>query len=77
MSDDSFKASELRRRYQAGGSLPDDNLSARQLRARHGIESNKKNFGGDGSDSSGLIPIILFILVALLVGGYVYKNYLS
>ena len=29
-------------RYQAGGSLPDEALSASQLRARHGINSNNK-----------------------------------
>ena len=41
-ADDQMGASELRKRYHAGGSLPDDNLSASQLRARKGIKPNSK-----------------------------------
>lgn len=40
MSDDSFSASQLRQRYHKGGSLGDSELTASQLRARHGIPSN-------------------------------------
>jgi hypothetical protein len=29
-------------RYAKGGSVPDDGMSAAQLRARHGIASNKR-----------------------------------
>ncbi len=39
--DSDLSASELRQRYHRGGSIPDDQLSAPQLRARHGIAKNK------------------------------------
>ena len=39
--DSDLSASELRQRYHRGGTLRDDELSAQQLRARHGIPSNK------------------------------------
>lgn len=42
MSDDGFSASELRRRYALGGQAADNELSAAQLRARHGIKANSK-----------------------------------
>ena len=41
MGDDSFSASELRQRYHKGGSVPDSDLSASQLRGRYGIENTK------------------------------------
>ena len=37
MGDSEYSASELRKRYQRGGELRDDELSAPQLRARHGM----------------------------------------
>lgn len=40
MGDSSLSASELRQRYQRGGDYKDDELTASQLRARHGIKSN-------------------------------------
>ena len=43
MVDSGMSASELRQRYHRGGSANDDELSAAQLRARHGIPSNKGN----------------------------------
>jgi len=39
--DSSLSAGELRQRYLRGGSVPDDELTTSQLRARHGIPSNK------------------------------------
>lgn len=36
--DDNYSASELRRRYNKGGSLQDSDLSAAQLRARHNVK---------------------------------------
>lgn len=39
-TDDCCSASELRRRYQMGGNLKDDDLTAPQLRARYGIQKN-------------------------------------
>lgn len=41
MDDSACSASELRQRYHKGGSAADDELTAAQLRARHGISSNK------------------------------------
>jgi hypothetical protein len=44
MSDDndsSMSASQLRNRYNRGGTAKDDELTASQLRARHGIAKNK------------------------------------
>lgn len=41
MGDSDLSASELRQRYLRGGTLRDDELSAQQLRARHGIPSNR------------------------------------
>lgn len=38
--DDQHSASELRRRYHAGGSVKDSDLPASQLRARYGIAGN-------------------------------------
>jgi hypothetical protein len=42
MGDSGYSASELRQRYHKGGSVGDDELTAAQLRARHGIPSNQK-----------------------------------
>jgi hypothetical protein len=38
MGDDGYSASELRRRYNKGGTLQDSDLSAAQLRARHNVK---------------------------------------
>ena len=43
MADSNMSASELRQRYHRGGNAQDDELSAAQLRARHGISSNKSS----------------------------------
>jgi len=42
MADDGMSASELRAQYARGGSLDDSQLTASQLRARHGIQANTK-----------------------------------
>jgi len=36
--DDQYGASELRQRYNKGGTLNDSDLSASQIRARHNIK---------------------------------------
>ena len=41
-TDDQMSAGELRRRYHQGG-VPDDQLSAAQLRAKAGVVSNRKS----------------------------------
>jgi hypothetical protein len=40
MVDDGMSASELRSRYERGGSVRDSDMSAAQLRARYAIPSN-------------------------------------
>lgn len=40
MSDDAMNASELRSRYDRGGSVRDCDLSAAQLRSRYAIPGN-------------------------------------
>ena len=42
MADSDLSASELRKRYHKGGTAGDDELTASQLRARHGIAPNSK-----------------------------------
>mmetsp|Transcript_29607 Transcript_29607/g.68453 ORF Transcript_29607/g.68453 Transcript_29607/m.68453 type:complete len:83 (+) Transcript_29607:2-250(+) len=44
MSDDTLSAGDLRRRYGPGGSIPDSELTASQLKARYGIPKNDKDF---------------------------------
>eukprot|EP00434_Breviolum_minutum_P025053 symbB.v1.2.022132.t1/scaffold1952.1/size95184/6 len=62
MPDDQASASELRRRYQAGGDK-DDQLSASQLRARHGVQNGTAGSGGDG----GMNPVIIAGVIAVIV----------
>jgi hypothetical protein len=66
MADSSLSASELKRRYHRGGSIPDDQLTSAQVRARHGIPSNRDDFasskGGGGS-----FPIAATLAVVLVV----------
>jgi len=38
MADDGYSATQLRQRYNKGGSLKDEDLSAAQLRARHNVK---------------------------------------
>eukprot|EP00499_Haloplacidia_sp_CaronLabIsolate_P006190 CAMPEP_0196780692 /NCGR_PEP_ID=MMETSP1104-20130614/8441_1 /TAXON_ID=33652 /ORGANISM="Cafeteria sp., Strain Caron Lab Isolate" /LENGTH=75 /DNA_ID=CAMNT_0042150907 /DNA_START=15 /DNA_END=242 /DNA_ORIENTATION=+ len=71
MSDDGFSASQLRQRYHKGGSLDDSQLSASQLRARHGIPSNSAEFStGRGGDSN--VAIIASVAIVALVGLLVF-----
>jgi len=59
-SDSVLSASQLRKRYK---SLPDDELSAAQLRARNCIPGNKFHHKNEVIDSS----IILFLVALLLI----------
>lgn len=76
-SDSSLPASELRRRYEKGGSIPDSDLSAAQLRARYGVSSNNREFStrdnksGSAFDHVQLIVSVLVVLV-IVVGGIGY-----
>ena len=63
---DHMSASELRASYHKGGSLPDDALSAAELRARAGLKSNRRNFStGEGQEGgSGLSTQTILLLSA-------------
>ena len=63
MGDDRYSASELRQRYGPGGSLKDSELSASQIRARHGIHAN--TFSG----SHGFSVVSILVLVVAAVAG--------
>mmetsp|Transcript_18299 Transcript_18299/g.16587 ORF Transcript_18299/g.16587 Transcript_18299/m.16587 type:complete len:81 (+) Transcript_18299:200-442(+) len=76
MADSELSASELRKRYHRGGILKDDELNAQQLRARHGIPSNRNDYSAEkessGQSSNHIIGLI--IVVILIIGGFVlYK----
>lgn len=49
MGDDGYSASELRRRYNKGGTLQDNDLSAAQLRARHNVKGRGNAFSSSPS----------------------------
>jgi F0F1-type ATP synthase assembly protein I len=67
-----MSASELRRRYAPGGELRDDELTAAQLRARHSVRSNTKDFstreGGREASSGYTGAFILGLSVIVVVG---------
>ena len=68
MGDDRYSASELRQRYGPGGSLKDSELSASQVRARHGIHNYSGGGGADNTCSCATI-VALVLAVATAVGG--------
>ena len=70
MADSELSASELRQRYHRGGSAKDDELTAKQLRARHAIPSNKDDFSTSQSDGKSLggSPVLLIVVALLLLG---------
>jgi hypothetical protein len=76
MGDSSMSASELRQRYLSKDGLSDDQLSASQLRARHGIERNK-NWSAPAAASSSPSPLVLAagLLAAALLAGVGYMLY--
>ena len=84
MSDDSLSASELRKNYEKGGAINDSELTASQLRARHGINSNSNNFSTDPNKNSShnnqsinpafLILILLVIIVLLVIFYQIHQN---
>eukprot|EP00981_Chlorochromonas_danica_P002630 scaffold510_cov179-Ochromonas_danica.AAC.2 len=65
MVDSEFSASELRMRYHRGGTVPDDQLSSAQLRARHAIPANSKDFSTadkDGQTTSNQAFLIILVI---------------
>ena len=65
MGDSDLSASELRKRYLAGGTLSDDQLTAAQLRARAGIASNSRDFSTRGNTSGSSLQGLLILTVAV------------
>mmetsp|Transcript_34759 Transcript_34759/g.44343 ORF Transcript_34759/g.44343 Transcript_34759/m.44343 type:complete len:81 (-) Transcript_34759:269-511(-) len=77
MADDGYSASQLRQRYNKGGTLNDDQLTAAQLRARHGIQSNRQDFStGDKTGGSGnmMVIVVVLLVVAAGVGFFLFKS---
>ncbi len=66
--DDSMSASQLRMRYEQGGSAKDSELSASQLRARHNVETNSFREGGNTMMVYGIVLLIIAV-------SYVIKSY--
>ncbi len=60
-TDDSMTASQLRMRYEQGGSAKDSELTASQLRARHNVETNSFRAGGNTL----MVYSVVFIIIAL------------
>ena len=67
MADDTFSASALRNRNLKGGSLSDADLSASQLRARHGIAGNK---WAVEKDEGGVNPLVI-VMIALIIAAVI------
>ena len=65
-----------------GGSMSDSSLSAGELRRRHGVRDNSKNWGeraapgvqGAGGDSSGTVVALLGFLVLVVVVAYFLRG---
>ncbi|GLE00456.1 hypothetical protein PINS_up009213 [Pythium insidiosum] len=66
MSDDGYTASELRQRYERGGSVQDCDLSAAQLRARYAIPNN--TFKPDKSQNNMMLIVGAVIALVVLAG---------
>ncbi len=83
--DDSLSASELRKRYVAkasDGGLADDELTAAQLRARHGIASNKFAHqqgagGGGGGGGSSTLAVVAGVLAVVVYAGLAYMLFVG
>ena len=67
MGDSELSSSELRKRYARGGSMKDDELTAAQLRARHGIPANRDDFAYNGEKSGGSSAVVLIVAVVLII----------
>lgn len=68
-NDDSLSAGELRHRYHAGGSVPDSELTASQLRARHGVQGNNFDHSReDANNTSGGSSILAVVAAVVILG---------
>ena len=69
--DDGLNASELRKRYHKGGTTSDSDLSAAQLRARYGVNSNARGAFAAGGWSAWLWGPVSAYLTACELNGAV------
>ncbi|KAG7401312.1 hypothetical protein PHYBOEH_001728 [Phytophthora boehmeriae] len=65
--DDGMSASELRQRYERGGSVRDSDLSAAQLRSRYAIAGN--TFKEKPSETNPMMIIAAVVVLVILAGG--------
>ncbi|KAL8008174.1 hypothetical protein Plhal703r1_c02g0008161 [Plasmopara halstedii] len=65
--DDGLSASDLRQRYERGGSVRDCDLSAAQLRSRYAIAGN--TFEKQQADSNAMIIVAVIVVLVILAGG--------
>ncbi|KAG2772544.1 hypothetical protein JG687_00000455 [Phytophthora cactorum] len=65
--DDGMSASDLRQRYERGGTVRDSDLSAAQLRSRYAIPGN--TFKEKPSDSNPMMIIAAVVVLVILAGG--------
>ncbi|KAG6609758.1 Microfibrillar-associated protein 1 [Phytophthora cinnamomi] len=68
--DDGMTASELRQRYERGGSVRDCDLSAAQLRSRYAIPGN--TFKEKQSDSSSMMMVVAAVVLLVILAGGAY-----
>lgn len=67
MADDGLSASELRSQYTRGGTLADSQLTASQLRSRHGIQANAKDFSTKRTEATGVNPVLIGLLTLIVM----------
>lgn len=54
-------------RYHRGGSIPDDQLTSAQVRARHGIPANREDFASRRGENDGGFPIAAIVAALFVV----------
>jgi hypothetical protein len=69
----------FRQRYHRGGTVPDSELTASQLRSRHNIQSNSREFSTGAKDAAASTSVGLIVAVAagiliIIVAGYFLKD---
>ena len=69
MKDSEMTSSELKQRYHRGGSAKDDELTAKQLRARHAIPSNRPDFATSQSDVQAVSSNTVVVLIVVFIIG--------
>jgi len=67
MGDSELSAAQLRKRYHRGGTISDHELTASQLRARHGIPANSGRIDDEGNGEKGF-PIAAVVAAVFVIG---------